>query len=118
MYGEQVALEQIVFNLVRNAIEAVEGVVEKQVSVSARAQGSFAEIDVSDTGPGVPDAIRDRLFEPFATGKPNGTGLGLTLCQRLSERMGGDIKLLPQAVRTTFQVRIPLEGGNGGKAER
>ena len=116
--GEQVALEQIVFNLVRNAIEAVEGVVEKQVSVSARAQGSFAEIDVSDTGPGVPDAIRDRLFEPFATGKPNGTGLGLTLCQRLAEGMGGDIRLLPEATRTTFQVRIPLEGSNGGEAER
>ena len=68
----------------------------------------MAILDVTDTGPGVPDEIKSRIFQPFVTGKPDGTGLGLALCQRLVEEMGGDIVHQTDAALTTFRLSLPL----------
>ncbi|HSJ81119.1 MAG TPA: HAMP domain-containing sensor histidine kinase, partial [Thiobacillus sp.] len=65
---------------------------------------------VVDDGPGVAPEMRDRLFEPFATSKPQGqgTGLGLAICRRLAEEMGGTLALVESAPgRTRFQLSLP-----------
>lgn len=113
--GDQVELEQIVFNLVRNAIEAASAQAGGEVSVSPRRSGDQIIVDVTDTGPGVAEALRDRLFEPFVTGKPGGTGLGLALCQRLAERMGGEVQLVT-AQPALFRLSLPVRGLHAGKA--
>lgn len=103
--ADPVELEQVVFNLVRNALDASDAA---QVTIRTHVDGRFVILDVSDTGPGVPDRLKARIFEPFVTGKPDGTGLGLALCQRLVEEMGGEIMLLDDADQTTFRVTLPL----------
>ncbi len=103
--ADPVELEQVVFNLVRNALDASDAA---RVTIRTDVDGRMAILDVTDNGPGVPDDIRTRIFEPFVTGKPDGTGLGLALCQRLVEEMGGDIALLSEAAETTFRLSLPL----------
>lgn len=103
--ADPVELEQVVFNLVRNALDASDAAL---VTVSTYVDGPSVVLDVSDTGPGVPDHLKPRIFEPFVTGKPDGTGLGLALCHRLVEEMGGDIMLLDDTVQTTFRLSLPL----------
>ena len=103
--ADPVELEQVVFNLVRNALDASDGA---RVTIRTADDGGLAILDVIDNGPGVPDDIKARIFEPFVTGKPDGTGLGLALCQRLVEEMGGDIVLLADAAQTTFRLSLPL----------
>jgi signal transduction histidine kinase len=94
-----------VFNLVRNALDASDAA---QVTVSTHVDGHSIILDVRDTGPGIPEHLKPRIFEPFVTGKPDGTGLGLALCQRLVEEMGGDIMLLDNTDQTTFRLSLPL----------
>lgn len=103
--ADPVELEQVVFNLVRNALDASDCA---QVTIRTDIDGRLAILDVIDDGPGAPDDIKPRIFEPFVTGKPDGTGLGLALCQRLVEEMGGDIVLLDDAAQTTFRLSLPL----------
>ncbi len=103
--ADPVELEQVVFNLVRNALDASDAA---QVTIRTHVDGGSVILDVSDNGPGVPDHLKPRVFEPFVTGKPDGTGLGLALCHRLVEEMGGDIMLLDNTVQTTFRLSLPL----------
>lgn len=114
--GDQVELEQIIFNLAHNAIEAASGQPGGEVLVLARHAGEQVEVDVADTGHGVAPALRDRLFEPFVTGKPGGTGLGLALCQRLAERMGGEVRLV-SAQPALFRLRLPIHSPQDGGAK-
>ena len=102
--ADPVELEQVVFNLVRNALEASDSA---QVTISTRVEDRSVILDVSDTGPGVPEHLKARIFEPFVTGKSDGTGLGLALCQRLVEEMDGAIALLDDTDQTTFRLSLP-----------
>ena len=115
--GDQVEVEQIVFNLVHNAIDAASGRAEAGVNVAVHSVPDRIVIDVSDTGPGVPNDMRNHLFEPFVTSKPAGTGLGLALCQRLAERMGGEVTLL-DSLPTTFRVILPRQSLQDGGTTR
>lgn len=103
--ADPVELEQVVFNLVRNALDASDAA---QVMIRTHVVGHSVILDVSDTGPGVPEHLKPRIFEPFVTGKPDGTGLGLALCQSLVDEMGGDIALLDNTKQTTFRLSLPL----------
>ena len=109
---DRIALEQIVFNLTRNAVEAASDSAERSVRLTSGLAGTGIMIEVADSGPGVPEDIRQRVFEPFVTGKPHGTGLGLALCQRLTERMGGELALVEDRKETVFRLWLP-----GGSAE-
>lgn len=109
--ADQVELEQVLFNLVNNAIEAAAGGADAWVEVVAEQLAGKVEITIADSGPGLPGAVRDRLFEPFVTGKPGGTGLGLALCQRLAERMGGEVALAGEGP-TVFRVTLPIQPGH------
>lgn len=107
--GDRVELEQVLFNLMRNALDAVsESAGAREVAVDASLDGEMAVIDVSDTGPGIRPDVRDRLFTPFVTTRQNGTGLGLALSHRLVERAGGDLTLVETREGARFRVSLPL----------
>ena len=98
-------IRQVIFNVVSNAIEAAGpgGVVE----VALRADADRRVIEVYDSGPGVAPAMQPRLFEPFATGKPEGVGLGLAVSRQILEAHGGRIDWTRTGDRTCFRVEIP-----------
>ena len=100
-------LYQAVVNLILNALDAMPGGGELTITSYCGSDG--VEIEVSDSGSGVPDGIRDRLFEPFFTTKTDGAGLGLSIVQQIAELHGGDVVCAdcPQG-GTAFTLRIPL----------
>jgi signal transduction histidine kinase len=87
-------LEQVLDNLLDNALEAVTGRDEPEIVVRVRA-GSAVRVEVSDNGPGMPEAERARAFGRFTTGSPGGTGIGLAIVQRLVTASGGTARLEP-----------------------
>ncbi len=84
-------LRRVLSNGIRNAIEAMGG--EGTLRVAARADGKRVRVRIEDTGPGVPESERDRLFTPFHTTKADGTGLGLAYSRRVVEEMRGTVEL-------------------------
>ena len=107
--SDRVELEQVMFNLMRNALDAVsESSGAREVFVDAASDGEMAVIDVSDTGPGIRPDVRDRLFTPFVTTRDGGTGLGLALSHRLVERAGGDLTIVEVREGARFRVSLPL----------
>lgn len=114
--ADSVELEQVLFNLVRNAFDAVEDQPHPVVEVKLYIEDVDAFIDVSDNGGGVAPEIRQRIFEPFVTQKNEGTGLGLALSQRLIDHMGGEISLVEDATKTVFRVRLPRMDGQQSEA--
>lgn len=108
--GNAEHLRQILINLVNNAVEANQG--RGVVSVTTRREPPggepFAEVIVSDSGPGLSDEAKRGLFVPFFTTKPRGTGLGLAVTQRLVSAMGGRIEVNSrQGYGAAFTVRLP-----------
>lgn len=107
--GDAGRLRQVLLNLALNALQAQEktaGLLE--VSVSRR--GAFAEVLVRDEGPGIDERLGKQLFEPFATTKVGGTGLGLVLSRRIAERHGGALDLVqnrPGERGARFLLRLP-----------
>jgi len=102
-------LERALLNLLLNACEVVPPSSGK-IDVELRRKGQNLEIRIEDNGPGIADAVRDRLFEPFVShGKENGTGMGLTVVQKILQDHGGDVVVeQTSASGTTFRVTIPL----------
>ncbi len=101
-------LYRILLNIVRNARQAL-GDEPGEITVSARPASSGLEIEVADTGPGIPSRVQERLFEPFSgSGKADGSGLGLAIARELARAHGGDISVLETSpLGTTFQVKLP-----------
>ncbi|PQA73992.1 sensor histidine kinase [Brucella oryzae] len=106
---DPVEMEQVMFNLLRNAIESFrDGDQDRRVKASLKADGLVAILEVADNGPGVAPELLPRLFTPFTTSRPEGTGLGLALSQRLVERFGGEISYIPQERGALFRVVLPI----------
>ena len=109
--GDRERLRQALVNLVENAAEALGGAPQRELSVLVVAANGHATLQLSDTGPGVPEDAMPRLFEPFFSLKANGTGLGLAIARRTLEAHGGWITA---AIRPeggmTFDVDLPLGG--------
>jgi signal transduction histidine kinase len=105
-------LSRTLTNLVRNAVQALEqqgGNGLTLVEIAARRSGSVCEIDVRDTGPGIPPAVRDRLFEAFqSAAKAGGTGLGLAIASELVQAHGGSLTVASTGPEgSVFRVSIP-----------
>jgi signal transduction histidine kinase len=104
-------LERALQNLLLNACEVVSPQ-SGEIEVSLRRNGTGLEIRVHDNGPGIAEAVRERLFEPFVSyGKENGTGMGLTVVQKILQDHGGDITIEQSSPRgTTFKIVLPING--------
>ncbi|MEA1013531.1 ATP-binding protein [Sphingosinicella sp. LY1275] len=106
--ADRIQLEQVILNLVRNGIEAMEGESCKTLRISGSRHGSHIRIIVSDTGPGLSEAARDALFEPFRSTKDSGMGVGLSICRTIVESHGGRIWAEDNADGgTCFVVELP-----------
>jgi two-component system C4-dicarboxylate transport sensor histidine kinase DctB len=112
--GDAVRTEQVLINLLRNALDAVEDAEEftpRRVALSVVRDGEFALICVRDSGPGIPDEVAAQLFAPFFTTKPSGKGLGLGLAisSSIVQAMRGQLSAhnLPEG-GAEFQLRLPL----------
>ena len=110
--GNEARLVQVVLNLVVNAIQAlpVDSTGTNEVTLRTRDEGARVLLDVSDSGPGVPAADRDRIFEPFFSTKEigKGTGLGLFVCRNIVQGLAGDVEVLDRpAGGALFRVTLP-----------
>ena len=109
--ADPVALEQIVHNLLMNALQALEQVPpeQRQIRLTLSKQGPEGLLQVCDSGPGIPPEVLPRLFQPFFSTREGGLGLGLSLCETLAVGMGGSLgarNLTPQGAE--FTLRLPI----------
>ncbi len=93
---DKVQIQQVMLNLMRNAIEAMEESVRKELVISTKEiDDNMVEVTVADTGPGISPEIASQLFQPFVTTKPQGMGVGLSISRTIIESHGGRIAALP-----------------------
>lgn len=108
-------IEQVVLNLITNAAEAMgDQDREKRLEIVTRPRGSGVEIRVSDSGPGVPDALRKRILDPFFTTRPESTGVGLAICARIMDDHRGTLGVGKSRLGgAEFVLTIPAEEEEG-----
>lgn len=119
--GDREQLIQAVLNIVRNATEALSEQITcgsarlvlrtriaRQVTIGKQRYRLALELHVQDNGPGVPESIRDRIFQPLVSGREGGSGLGLTLAQTFVQQHRGTIEYDSAPGRTNFKILIPL----------
>jgi two-component system sensor histidine kinase FlrB len=105
--GNRETLASALINLVTNALN-IAGTAAR-VHVVARDAGLQAEVIVVDDGPGIAPELRERVFDPFFTSRPEGTGLGLSVARSIARAHGGDVTLVDGAAgSTTFALRVPV----------
>lgn len=106
--ADRVQIQQVLVNLLRNAVEALHNGEVSDVTTSTAREGGHIRISVADTGPGLDPAIAPRLFQAFASSKQDGMGLGLSICRTIVEAHGGRIWAEPGDKRgTVFHFTLP-----------
>ncbi len=115
--GDKEQMIQVVLNIMRNAAQAIDGSgqirlrtrVARQVTLARTRYRHALELQISDSGPGIPEEMRERIFYPLVSGREGGTGLGLTLAQTFVTRHRGTITFDSQPGNTTFTLMLPIE---------
>jgi two-component system sensor kinase FixL len=106
---DKIQIQQVVVNLMRNAVDAMAQSHEKILSIATRRDGAFVTVTVTDTGPGLSHDIVDQLFKPFVTTKDQGMGLGLSICRQIIEAHAGQIGIeKSDAGGARFFFTLPL----------
>lgn len=115
VFVDKVQIQQVVFNLVRNSIEAMTDsapprrLIVSTGPASSATEGRMVEVSVCDTGPGLAPEIQAQLFQPFMTTKERGMGLGLSICRSIVDAHGGRLVAIPNEDRgVTFRFTVPL----------
>jgi two-component system nitrogen regulation sensor histidine kinase GlnL len=114
--GDREQLIQAIFNIVRNAAQALEGAGSilmrtrclRQATLAKKRRPLALEVQIIDNGPGIPAEIRDRIFYPLVSGRADGTGLGLALAQTFVQQHHGNIEVTSRPGHTCFALRLPL----------
>jgi two-component system nitrogen regulation sensor histidine kinase GlnL len=122
--GDKEQMIQVVLNIARNAAQAMNGKGElrlktriaRQVTLARKRYKHALELKINDTGPGIPDDMRERIFYPLVSGREGGTGLGLTLAQTFVTQHGGTITFDSQPGNTTFTLLLPITNSENGKS--
>jgi two-component system sensor kinase FixL len=110
---DRVQIQQVIINLVRNAVEAMEQSSIKRVRIGVHADAEGMRIDIADTGPGLPQDVANRLFQPFVTTKNAGMGLGLSICKDIIETHGGRLWVEPNVPQgAVFSFVLPVCAGD------
>ncbi len=105
---DKVQIQQILVNVMRNAVEAMEGSPRRELSIATARAGDMVEISLADTGPGLSKEVRARLFQPFVTTKANGMGVGLSICLAIAEAHGGALRATSApGGGTIFHLTVP-----------
>jgi signal transduction histidine kinase len=109
-YADENLIEEMVLNLLNNAAEAMKPMESgKKIVVATFVEGEQIIIRVSDSGPGVPQKIQDKIFDPYFTTKHEGTGIGLSLCHRIINDHGGSLAVSDSEIGgAEFQIEIPI----------
>ena len=113
MEADHDQLFRVLVNIARNAVQALEArgardPARDQIRITGRREGSVVVIEVSDTGPGVPEKARAHMFQAFqGAARAGGTGLGLAIAAELVRAHGGEIRLVPGTIGATFSITIP-----------
>jgi two-component system, LuxR family, sensor kinase FixL len=107
--ADKVQIQQVLLNLIRNAIEAMEGCERRDLTIAtANKPGNMVEISVADSGTGIAPEIGAQLFQPFVTSKPQGMGVGLSISRTIVEAHGGTISPRPNpGGGTVFSFTLP-----------
>jgi two-component system sensor kinase FixL len=107
---DRVQIQQILVNLIRNAIEAMSDSTTRELVVRTLTVGEVVEVSVSDTGHGIAADVAGRLFQPFVSTKSTGMGIGLSICRSIVRSHGGEIRCQANAegAGTTFSFTLPL----------
>jgi signal transduction histidine kinase len=92
-------------NLIINALQHTP--TGEEINISVAGGNDALRMTVSDTGNGIPETMRDHLFEPFASDRAGGTGLGLAMAREIIEAHGGSIRVAPSAKGATFEMDLP-----------
>jgi PAS domain S-box-containing protein len=112
--GDRIQLQQVILNLIMNAIEAVRQIDQthrKVLVVSRKAESKGALVEVQDSGAGLEGVALDRLFDAFYTTKPDGMGIGLAVSRTIIESHGGQLRALPNVPKgAVFQFQLPTNG--------
>ncbi|NKB49623.1 MAG: PAS domain S-box protein [Alphaproteobacteria bacterium] len=112
---DRIQIQQVVFNLVRNGVDALERAEERHLTISASPTPEASlMVMISDTGPGLPDEVAKRIFEPFVTTKTDGMGVGLSICRSIIDAHGGRLWPTPNSGGgTSFHFTLPLPQTEG-----
>lgn len=106
---DKVQIQQVLINLMRNAMEAMRDSNVRELLVSTHAVGERMRVEVADTGPGISDEIAERLFQPFVTTKSGGMGVGLSISKRIIESHGGEMNVSRNSAGgATFSFSLPV----------
>ncbi len=105
-------LEQVVLNLINNAVQAMSSANSlKELTIDSSANDKSIIITVSDSGPGISEEIRDKIFDPFYTTKTDGSGIGLSLCRRIITDHKGSIRIESNRWGgANFIIELPVTG--------
>ncbi|MCR6095014.1 HAMP domain-containing protein [Salipaludibacillus agaradhaerens] len=107
LYMDAEQIKQVFHNLIRNSIEAMAG--KGEVTIHSDADEGNYHIYIEDTGPGIPEKLQKNIFSPFLTSKDSGTGLGLTIAQRIMDTHNGKLTLVSSSEKgTCFQITLPI----------